>query len=90
MQFLDEETRLRLIAGVPNILAPALAARQEKFSRLVCPTCGGRHIVSEVTVEHLRSATDPLPDGDGRCTDCQCLFSPSTGLIYEDGQRTEE
>ena len=82
LRTLPLDVRRRLIAGQPNILAPALEARTQRFSQ-PCPRCGG------ALHQHLAArpfTTDSIiPRTTAKCVDCGFEIDAQSGIIVAQG-----
>ena len=82
---MDPELALKLIEGYENELDPE-AKKQEAFYRqMACPRCGGNCEKAFISAEHTFGDGALIPRSGMRCTLCDCLFDPHTGVILELG-----
>ena len=77
------ERILELLADEPDVLTSEAERDKEYLRRLSCPKCGAGGITKEVNSLRPFTSYHPLPNWNGRCPVCKCLYSPTSGVIIE-------
>lgn len=78
---MDPEIARKLVEGYDNELEAASKADAAYYRQQRCPRCGGectKHFISTV---YAFSGGDLLPRFAMKCTLCDCVFDPRTGII---------
>ena len=71
----------KALKGHVDILTPLAQAVHASFLKAVCPQCGGGNLRKNVDKGRPFSSDSALPNVTCRCTDCECEFSLSSGVI---------
>lgn len=79
---LNEDETLALLSGHEDILKREIQREADHLKILSCPKCRSGEITKEIDVKRPFGG-NPLANWNARCGDCQCLFSPGTGIIIE-------
>lgn len=74
--------RRRLIEHEPDVLAPALEGRTQKFS-VPCPRCGGA--MHQRLAERAFNTNSVLPRTSARCVDCGHEIDTQSGMVMQMG-----
>lgn len=90
MQFrtLPPDVARRAIAGIPNIIAPAVAERDYTIKRHTCPRCAG-DLQTRFHPNHIYEAGEILPRSVGTCGDCGYTIDPESNLVLDLGDPTK-
>lgn len=82
---LDPAIAWKAIEGYSNELAPEQKALDAFYRQFKCPRCGSE-CRREMLAKHMFSDPGTLvPRSVLRCTRCECLFDPHSGLRLEQG-----
>lgn len=93
LKTMDPNDIRKLLEGHEDILTPLMAKEEAQYKNLVCPNCHGHSCRKKV--EDIRTIDNdhgqsivlpfspdyPLPHTIAVCIDCDCEFSPDTGII---------
>lgn len=79
LEQLDPEVALKLLEGYQDTINEAAKKREQFYQDQTCPTCGGNAFQKEAGPQLFRDG-DPLPRYLLRCTNCDCVFDPFTGI----------
>ena len=80
---MDPALALKAIEGYQNELAPEAKALEAFYRQFTCKRCGGP-CRKEFVRGHVFSDPNTLvPRSCLRCTSCQLLFDPHSGLLVE-------
>lgn len=71
------------IAGIADVITPAVGRRAELYAHARCPDCGSADL--DVIAKPL-NPTEVVPLHHLRCQRCHMLFDPKSGLILRDSQ----
>lgn len=83
---LDPEICWKAIEGYQNELAPEQKALDAFYRQHVCKRCGSTCRKEVLNARHAFADPETLvPRSVLRCTRCECLFDPHTGIILEMG-----
>jgi hypothetical protein len=72
---------LAALAGEPDMLSPVIEKDTRYLRSLSCPKCGSGGIIRKTDTLRPFASHDVLAKWNGLCPECQCLFSPTTGVI---------
>lgn len=90
IQELTPEVALKAVQGFSDELGPAAKADEAFYRQFRCPTCG-----SALTKEFLGGSSGrgvtwvdgvPTPQALLRCSSCNLLLNPRSGIIVEAGR----
>lgn len=83
-QEMDPDLARKLIEGYPPELEGEFLKRAAFYRQFNCPRCGGACGEHFISVAHAISE-DMLPRSGLKCSMCDCVFDPHSGLIIELG-----
>jgi hypothetical protein len=82
---LDPEVTRKLLEGYEDELTPAVIAQEAFYRQFVCKRCGKKCQKEFVRGHVFTDSSGLVPRACLRCTTCNCLFDPHSGLILETG-----
>lgn len=81
---MDETTLLEIVNEYDDVLTPMVEADQAIYDACVCPRCGGAmHVKPDIN--RLLANNRPIPKHLVRCSACECVIDPFSGLMVEMG-----
>lgn len=82
---MDPELALKLLEGYENELAPAQKVQDAFYRNMVCPRCGGQCQKEFISADHTFGGSSLIPRSGLKCSMCDCIFDPHSGVILELG-----
>jgi hypothetical protein len=79
LEQLDPEIVLKLLEGHKDTISEASQERERFYQAQTCPTCGGNAFQKEAGPQLFRQG-EVLPRYLLRCTACDCVFDPFSGI----------
>jgi hypothetical protein len=84
---MDPELALKAIEGFDDELAPAAKKLNAFYRQFSCKRCGSTALSKEIELRHTFSDQDEVvPRSLLRCSVCNFLFDPHTGIVLEIGR----
>ena len=86
---LDPEIARQLLEGHKDEITGLSREREQFYQDQICPTCYGAFFIKVDNPPTRFSPNDPLPRYLLKCTACNCLFNPHSGIILTMGNLGE-
>lgn len=80
----DEAKLLEIVSEYEDVLTPMVEADQAIYDSQVCPRCGGSMYVKP-DIRRLLANTRPIPKHLVKCSACDAVVDPFSGLLVEMG-----
>jgi hypothetical protein len=84
-QELDAEIVLKMLEGYENELEPEQKGLDAFYRQFRCPRCKGPCLKHFLSTDHAFGGETAVPRSGLKCTLCDCVFDPHTGLIVSLG-----
>ena len=82
---MPQELVEKLIEGYENEIEPAYKVQEAFYRQMACPRCQGRCEKIFLSKEHAFSEGSLVPRSGLKCTLCDCVFDPHSGVILDLG-----
>ena len=81
---MDQAELLKIVNEYEDVLTPLVEADRKIYESQVCPRCGANMIVKP-DIRLLLANNRPIPRHLVKCSVCECVVDPFSGLIVELG-----
>jgi len=82
---MDPEIALKMLEGYENELEPEQKGLDAFYRQFRCPRCQGPCQREYLSAEHAFGGDSAVPRSGLKCTLCDCIFDPHSGLILTMG-----
>jgi len=80
----DEAKLLKIVDEYEDVLTPLVEADQAIYDACVCPRCGSSMYVHP-DINRLLANNRPIPKHLVKCSACDCVVDPFSGIMVEMG-----
>lgn len=81
---MDEATLLEIVNQYEDVLTPLVESDRQLYEAQICPRCGSDTRV-QPDINRLLANNRPIPKHLVRCSTCECVVDPFSGVIVELG-----
>jgi len=77
---LDPKVIMKMLEGHEDVITPLQRERDQLYQSQSCPTCGGNAFDKVGDSRTMFRQGDVLPRYMLRCSNCDCVFDPHSGI----------